>query len=97
MDESKVFGGDQELRTPTLIREHPIRGESRVDFLGESVRYTSLIATVCHDNNNHRTSKHATSRCGEQVCVMECADVPDVSNAERSGDLSYVVSRAETL
>ena len=30
------FGGDQELRTPTLIREHPIRGEGHVDFLGES-------------------------------------------------------------
>ena len=27
---------DQELRTPTLIREHPIRGEGHVDFLGES-------------------------------------------------------------
>ena len=29
-------GGDQELRTPTLIRERPIRGEGHVDFLGES-------------------------------------------------------------
>ena len=28
---------------------------------------------------------------------MECADVPDVSNAERSGDLFNVVSRAEAL
>ena len=27
---------NQELRTPTLIREHPIRGESHRDFLGES-------------------------------------------------------------
>ena len=32
----KFGGGDQELRTPTLIREHPIRGESQRDFLGES-------------------------------------------------------------
>ena len=32
----KILGGDQELRTPTLIREHPIRGESQRDFLGES-------------------------------------------------------------
>ena len=32
----KLPGGDQELRTPTLIREHPIRGKSRRDFLGES-------------------------------------------------------------
>ena len=32
----KLSGGDQELRTSTLIREHPIRGESQRDFLGES-------------------------------------------------------------
>ena len=32
----KPLGGDQDLRTPTLIREHPIRGEGHVDFLGES-------------------------------------------------------------
>ena len=31
-----LSGRDQELRTPTLIREHPIRGEGLVDFLGES-------------------------------------------------------------
>ena len=30
------FGGDQELRTSTLIREHPIRGEYQRDFQGES-------------------------------------------------------------
>ena len=32
----KFVGGEQEMRTSTLIREHPIRGESRRDFLGES-------------------------------------------------------------
>ena len=32
----KVIGGDQELRISTLIRDHPIREESRRDFLGES-------------------------------------------------------------
>ena len=32
----KLPGGDQELRTPTLIRERPVRGECHVDFLGES-------------------------------------------------------------
>ena len=32
----KLSGGDQELRTPTLKREHPIRGESQRGFLGES-------------------------------------------------------------
>ena len=32
----KFVGRDQELRTPTLIRDHPIRGEVQRDFLGES-------------------------------------------------------------
>ena len=32
----KLPGRDQELRTSTLIRERSIRGESHVDFLGES-------------------------------------------------------------
>ena len=31
-----LSGRDQELRTSTLIRERPIRGESHVVFLGES-------------------------------------------------------------
>ena len=30
------LGGDQDLRTSTLIRQRPIRGESHIDFLGES-------------------------------------------------------------
>ena len=32
----KTLGGDQDLRTSTLIRDRPIRGESHVDFPGES-------------------------------------------------------------
>ena len=32
----KPLGGDQDLRTSTLVRHRPIRGESDVDFLGES-------------------------------------------------------------
>ena len=32
----KISGGDQELRTSTMIRDHPIRGEGHRDFLGES-------------------------------------------------------------
>ena len=32
----KPRGGDQELRTSTLIRHRPIQGESNIDFLGES-------------------------------------------------------------
>ena len=32
----KPLGGDQELRTSTLIRPRPSRGEGHIDFLGES-------------------------------------------------------------
>ena len=32
----KSLGGDQDLRTSTSIRQRPIRGESHLDFLGES-------------------------------------------------------------
>ena len=32
----KTLGGDQDLRTSTSIRHRPIRGESHIDFLGES-------------------------------------------------------------
>ena len=31
----KPHGGDQDLRTSTLIRQRPVRGEGHVDFLGE--------------------------------------------------------------
>ena len=32
----KTPGGDQELRTSTLVRHRPTQGESNIDFLGES-------------------------------------------------------------
>ena len=32
----KLLGGDQDLRTSTLIRQRSIRGESNINFLGES-------------------------------------------------------------
>ena len=32
----KLLGGDQDLRTSTLVRHRPIQGESPRDFLGES-------------------------------------------------------------
>ena len=32
----KTLGGDQELRTSTLVRHRSIQGESHLDFLGES-------------------------------------------------------------
>ena len=33
----KPLGGDQDLRTSTLVQHRPIQGESHIDFLGESV------------------------------------------------------------
>ena len=32
----ETLGGDQDLRTSTLVRHRPIQGESNIDFLGES-------------------------------------------------------------
>ena len=32
----KTLGGDQELRTSTLVRHRPIQGESTIDFLLEN-------------------------------------------------------------
>ena len=32
----ETLGGDQDLRTSTLVRHRPIEGESNIDFLGES-------------------------------------------------------------
>ena len=32
----KPLGGDQDLRTSTFVRQRPVRGESHLDFLGES-------------------------------------------------------------
>ena len=32
----KTFGGDQDLKTSTLVRPRPSQGESNIDFLGES-------------------------------------------------------------
>ena len=32
----KTPGGDQDLRTSTLVRHRPIQGENNIDFLGES-------------------------------------------------------------
>ena len=32
----KPLGGDQDLRTSTLIRQRPTQGESHLDFLGAS-------------------------------------------------------------
>ena len=32
----KTLGGDQELRTSTLVRHRPTQGEGKIDFLGES-------------------------------------------------------------
>ena len=33
---NKTLGGDQDLKTSTLVRPRPIRGESHIDFIRES-------------------------------------------------------------
>ena len=40
----KFVGGDQDLRTSTLIRHRPIQGESNIDFLGESEGFFSTTS-----------------------------------------------------
>ena len=42
----KLSGGNQELRTPTLIREHPIRGEGHRDFLGERATHWTWMFSL---------------------------------------------------
>ena len=45
----KTLGGDQELRTSTLVRDRPSRGESHVDFLGESEESLPPLQGSCTD------------------------------------------------
>ena len=52
---------------------------------------------VLRDLSVRRASVMRSLGAQNQCVSMECADVPDVSNAVRSDDLSNVVSRAETL
>ena len=50
----KLLGGDQELRTSTLIRHRPIQGEGHIDFLGESegsLLTTSRVISGCRCSN----------------------------------------------
>ena len=55
----------------------------------------NMVAEVLRDLPVRRAS--VMRSLGAEQCVsMECADVPDVSNPERSGDLSNVASCAET-
>ena len=42
----KPLGGDQNLRTSTLVRHRPIRGESNIDFLGESEGVSSTTSRL---------------------------------------------------
>ena len=47
----KTPGEDQELRTSTLIRPRPIRGESNIDFLGESEGSLPQHETILFEEN----------------------------------------------
>ena len=50
----QLDGGDQELRTFTLTRDHPIRGEGQRDFLGES----GGVSTFRHLKTHIRMPSH---------------------------------------
>ena len=46
----ETLGGDQDLKTSTLVRHRPIQGESNIDFLGESegsLPTTSRLVSGC--------------------------------------------------
>ena len=57
-------------RSPTMrhaSRTHRVALDCLLDRINldpKIVRYTSLTTTISHDNNNHRTSKHASTRVG---------------------------------
>ena len=49
-----------------FLTSKKINGDTRTGptchlLLSPDVRYTSLTTTISHDNNNHRTSKHAST------------------------------------
>ena len=59
----KLPGGDHDLRTSTLIRERPIRGESHVDLIYLVERNASKRTDVVReetdkDSNNYSTRSH---------------------------------------
>ena len=51
----KTLGGDQELRTSTLIRPRPSRGEGHVNFLGS---YTAIRSNP-ESNFTRREKNHS--------------------------------------
>ena len=46
----KAPGGDQDLRTSTLVRHRPIQGESNRGFIGESAKSISPIQEKFYAN-----------------------------------------------
>ena len=59
----KPLGGDQELRTSTLVRHRPIQGESNIDFLGESEVTTHFRMPVKRET--------ISGPCQETSCTAE--------------------------
>ena len=57
----ELSGGDQDLRTSTLIRDHPIRGEDHQDFLGESEGSLLPRQDSCPDAEKTRNEFWSTS------------------------------------
>ena len=59
----KTLGGDQDLRTSTLIRQRPLRGESHFDFLGESEGFLP----PSHDSDAGEAINHFWSMLGNFI------------------------------
>ena len=77
----KLPGGDQELRTPTLIREHPIRGESRKDFL--RIRLEGVLFSYHEDHIAAKRNKFTESlQFGAHIYPMpQALTIPDAKAA----------------
>ena len=84
----KLLGGDQDLRTPTLIREHPIRVDSHLDFSWRTRRVDSFpdASEAINDSwsmsgtfkNRHHVEprvKLFSPREESFPCPLKCIDV----------------------
>ena len=87
MDEPKPFGGDQDLRTSTLVRHRPNQGESNVDFLGESefVRFVDRFHSVY--SFRRETSRRICMCFGRRLTDEKSANIQARSFLSRTLDV----------
>ena len=110
MDEKNV-GGDQELRTSTLIREHPIRGEDQRFFLGESEGSLPPLQDSLPDaseatndfwsmSGNFIYHHHVEPRVklySPSAWASQCASCPSVENELSSAGVLFQTFRCSIL